>query len=619
MLWWLYNTKGPFRVAISRVSLSTRSLRVPHSILSTSRNVRAMSTPAATASSQNVTIPSILELYDPNFLNVLLPVANTNPEKKVVEGSTQPSNPMIEALKKVSHRTRTENNSPAYGSTSDAVLDAFHSLRPYATGKEIWRHLDKAWEQNPETTLRVIWNLRSIHDGKSAREEFYHAWGWLYKNHPRTAIMNLPLLVKPVCTIKKNKNLAPHGYWKDLLNLLCLAALDQLKPTDSQFHYLHCGKMPPASEDDTFFSKIRRRFANPISHRKASKVSQKSVEQLKAEAKEERAKVNVRLHENLLRKLAEPQFRALYIMVARLFAERLSEDVHILLKAESLPEGDERRDLMRSISLAGKWAPSPGLSHDRHTNIASAISQLLHHSYYPGPSKVTVDPSQPLLPAETHILRSYYQRWVLTELRRAILVPEPLMSANRWKEIRYNRVASVCMKNNTENFYKHDPEGFEKYMLDVESGKRTISGATLLPHELVVDAMICYQDMEHQINPKRPSTADVRKRLAEMKIRVVEGQWKSMLDRVKEAGKLDNALAVCDVSGSMGILSGVTRKCASQPIAPAIGLSLVLAQVAQPPFQNKFITFSANPNLSTSTQNNRFSSKSTPWKKPPGA
>jgi hypothetical protein len=45
------------------------------------------------------------------------------------------------------------------------------------------------------------------------------------------------------------------------------------------------------------------------------------------------------------------------------------------------------------------------------------------------------------------------------------------------------------MKNNKDHFFKHDPEGFEKYLIDVESGKKKISGATLLPHELVAQAI----------------------------------------------------------------------------------------------------------------------------------
>ena len=63
------------------------------------------------------------------------------------------------------------------------------------------------------------------------------------------------------------------------------------------------------------------------------------------------------------------------------------------------------------------------------------------------------------------------------------------MSANRWADILYTRVPSKCMKRNMKHFYRHDPTGFEKYLLAVESGKKKISGATLMPHELIGEAM----------------------------------------------------------------------------------------------------------------------------------
>ena len=41
------------------------------------------------------------------------------------------------------------------------------------------------------------------------------------------------------------------------------------------------------------------------------------------------------------------------------------------------------------------------------------------------------------------------------------------------------------MNNNAGNFFAHDPYGFEKYLVKVESGKGSMSGAAMLPHELV--------------------------------------------------------------------------------------------------------------------------------------
>lgn len=135
--------------------------------------------PVTAASSQNVTLPVIPELYDPNFLDVLLPKRDAPLAVDVEMKEPEPTHPMIDALMTTENRTRTTNNDPAYASSLSPTLDLFHTLRP-----ECWSYdmpgepslsekLEKAWKENPELTLRLIWNSRSIHDGKSDREVFY--------------------------------------------------------------------------------------------------------------------------------------------------------------------------------------------------------------------------------------------------------------------------------------------------------------------------------------------------------------------------------------------------------------------------------------------------------------
>lgn len=547
-----------------------------------------MSAPSAAATTQRVTIPVIPELYDPNFLDVLVPVRDA-PEP-ILEVKEEPKNAMMDALKTSvnSNLTYTANNAQAYSSTLSDTLDAFNMLRPYTDGKDIFDALEKSWKEDPAITLRIIWNSRSIHDGKGDKEIFYQAWGWLYKNHPRTAIQNLPQLVTPVSKLGKGDKakLAPHGYWKDLLNILCLAALNQLGPL-------------PSNQPATFLHAPRNPYTKRYRFRREKKGGPAlTLDEQKAEAKQKRAEVAQRLHQNLVEKLADPTFRALYITVARLFAQRLVEDIKLLDRISEMPEGEERISLIHQVTLAGKWAPTPSCTHDRHSNIATAISLLLHHSYRnelgPVPNiQASRDVELPEL--ETHIIRSYFQRWVLCPLRKATSCPEPLMSANRWKEIRYTRVPSKCMANNIEHFYEHDPEGFQAYLEKVESGKKKISGATLMPHEILRDILSCNKNMDHVIDPKKPCVKDARKRIAEMKVRAVEAQWKTMVERLKESGTLENALAICDVSGSMGYIHTAVSSKHVEPILPSVALSLLLAQLAQPPFSNGFITFSQTP------------------------
>jgi len=152
------------------------------------------------------------------------------------------------------------------------------------------------------------------------------------------------------------------------------------------------------------------------------------------------------------------------------------------------------------------------------------------------------------------------------------------------------------MKNSKSIFFAHDAERFTKYLLDVTQGKKKISGATLLPHELLAEAL-----QHENVRSSGTVDAEVQKKLAEVNKTVIEEQWKTMVARLREAGTLDNCLAVADVSGSMGGLNYSQhtkgKKRVYQPIWPCVALSMLLAQLARPPFQNTFITFSDTPEL----------------------
>jgi hypothetical protein len=126
-----------------------------------------------------------------------------------------------------------------------------------------------------------------------------------------------------------------------------------------------------------------------------------------------------------------------------------------------------------------------------------------------------------------------------------------------------------------------------------------------MPHELVAQAvahgaLMAYDTdgEDEKVDKKQAAKTAVKKvkaKLAAAEIRVVEAQWKTLIDRLRESGTLDNSLAICDVSGSMGSIYASYDPKRPMPILPAVSLSLVLAQLAKPPFDNGFITFSATP------------------------
>lgn len=133
-----------------------------------------MSTSAGSAasSSQVFTLPHIPELFDPNFLDILLPSRSALSADANV-GAPVPKSAFMDALKSVAHHKVTENGAPAFSSTLSSTLDAFQSLSVDMDTPTIDGVLARAWKEDPALTLKIIWNTRSIHDGKGDKELFY--------------------------------------------------------------------------------------------------------------------------------------------------------------------------------------------------------------------------------------------------------------------------------------------------------------------------------------------------------------------------------------------------------------------------------------------------------------
>lgn len=95
----------------------------------------------------------------------------------------------------------------------------------------------------------------------------------------------------------------------------------------------------------------------------------------------------------------------------------------------------------------------------------------------------------------------------------------------------------------------------------------------MFPHELLIDAL---------------GSQAVVSRLANL-------QWRSLINSIASSsrGRLDNCLAVADVSGSMGHLGG--SKSAPAPMTVCIALTLLLGELAQAPWNGSFFTFSSMP------------------------
>ena len=253
----------------------------------------------------------------------------------------------------------------------------------------------------------------------------------------------------------------------------------------------------------------------------------------------------------------DPVYRLLHLSVAALFAGELKKDLELSSLA-----------IKSFSSLTGKWAPSPQGIHDKSTLIASTIAELI----FPRDT-ITFNTTDGEREEEEVTYKEYidiarmkYQTQVLSPLRRKSAVTEVFMSARQWHALPYNRVPSICMKKNVKNFVKHDQSRFQEYILDVQLGKKkNLASGAVKPYELLDTALRTRENKEE--------------------FEVNELQWKSYVDSLRSKGSLSNCLAVCDVSGSMYGL----------PIKVAVSLSLLVAELAQPPYNDIICTFSERP------------------------
>ncbi|KAF2105511.1 hypothetical protein BDV96DRAFT_509274 [Lophiotrema nucula] len=484
------------------------------------------------------------------------------------------------------NKTITQNADVTNVESKSALVDAFYDLGESTPGKTLKQVLEKAWAEDPLTTLRIVFNARSIHLGKGNKVVAYKALGWLAETHPITLLKNLKWLVRPIIekkapkldkkddtegkkgassdtTVGKVPSNDPmhtydvrfgvsHGYWKDLLNLVALAANDELKFDGDPSAILN------QHPDNTGTGKRSREWN-----------AEKAAELRKAK--------NGERHKRVVKKLNEDAFyRALHLTVARLFAAQLVEDIELL---NSDTAG------VRKVSLAGKWAPSATGFHDKHTFILSSIAEII----YPNPVEVCPDASH----RELYLrhAREAYRMHVGSPLRKALKVVERYIVTETFDEIKYDRVPSLAMDRYTPLFIRKDFDNFREYITKVATGGAKISGATLLPSTLVSKALKVARTGNDIQGAKDLKQVKSRAEAALQKD-VLNGQWKTLVERIRGSGVLESSIAICDVSGSM---TYPTFKDLTCPMDSSIGLSLLLAEVTQPPFGGAMITFSEQP------------------------
>ena len=477
----------------------------------------------------------------------------------------------------------TENRDIANKSTKDPLVDLFYELEDVASEHRLSELLQNAWQTDPLATLKLIWNARSIHLGKSSRVTFYRCCGWLADHHPLTLLANLRWVTRPTIPKKvANKdgkdggdaddfemvdidelsledegnptrfdveNGVAHGYWKDLLNILALAANNQLRTGSN-----------PASVLNDHGAKNERVWDTDKA---------KDIRKRKADERFKSVQASFEGESGAL-------YKALHLSVARLFGEQLKRDLDLVAAKK-----------MRQLSLAAKWAPSAKGFHDKHTLIVSTIAEYMFSR-----EELLAKDSEADREHYLKLAREAYRIQVISPLRKALEIVERDITEGTYCKIRYDRLPSLAMNNYSPLFIEKDYERFAKYIEGVSQGMKRISGATLLPSTLVA------QCRSSRGSDRAPKSKDAKQMMgnvrAQLDAKVADGQWKSLVQRIKDSGKIENSIAVCDVSGSM---FGPVFKDGTTPIDSSLGLSLLLAEVTQPPFGGYFITFSERPEI----------------------
>ncbi|UNI16950.1 hypothetical protein JDV02_003332 [Purpureocillium takamizusanense] len=574
------------------------------------------------------------------------PQADDEPTSRFMDGLTRHGQPPD-----MKNKMLTENNDVAFRSTKDALVDLFSELEAVVSGPRLRELLEASWAADPLATLKIIFNARSIHLGKSSRRTFYRAAGWLYQNHPLTLVANLRWLSRPVIEKKAApkdagddavlveapavvavdddvdddertkfdvKHGVAHGYWKDLLNILALAVNGELHVLGDPRDVLNVENeviartmkrrrdvSPSASSMKRKRRANRKRYGTArgrgaaeeeeqeTEEKAAAKGAQQGAEEQDTEKKaaakktqqeveheqrQQRHERRQKRHDAAVEAFnTDARYRALHLTVARLFAEQLQADLAAL-------RGDSSK-AKKSISLCGKWAPSHDRFHDRLTFVTSSIAEIMHPRASLGDDVVAATDDR-----ETYLkhAREAYRR-DMSALRAHLDIVERHLSDGTYGQIKYDRLPSVAMNTYTSLFAQKDWEHFQQYLDSVAQGKMSISGATLLPSTLIKQARTQWQP-RHGMSRQ----ALMEQQMLKIKAQVANGQWNTLVQRIKDSGALSSSIAVCDVSGSMG---SPTFPDGTTPMDSAIGLSLLVAEVTEKPFGGAFITFSQNPEV----------------------
>lgn len=220
----------------------------------------------------------------------------------------------------------------------------------------------------------------------------------------------------------------------------------------------------------------------------------------------------------------------------KIIKEQLSADMTSLLNSDNT-----------GISILAKWMPSENTSSAKTREVANDLRNALNMSH-----------------------KDY--RKVLSKLRERINVLERLMSAGRWDEIEFDKIPSRAGLIYRNAFARRDMIK-AKYEAFAKDSNTKVNAKVLNPVEIAHE---CFSSRGYGYYNSNKSDTERA---------MLQKYWDNLPDYYQ--GRIENGIAVVDVSGSMY----------GQPLEAAVSLGAYVAERGKGPFANHFITFSDSPEL----------------------
>ena len=111
---------------------------------------------------------------------------------------------MLKYLKNAANMTYTENGAVTYASTNSECLDLFGTIGAlrHADDKEIITRFIRAFTENPDIAMKLLFFARDIRGGLGERKVFRVVMNWLAANQPATVKKNIEYIAElSPCTL----------------------------------------------------------------------------------------------------------------------------------------------------------------------------------------------------------------------------------------------------------------------------------------------------------------------------------------------------------------------------------------------------------------------------------